>query len=87
MLTLILHRDASATAAARRPARYYRVEVVYNLFGEYSVLRAWGPRGRAGRQVVSWFSNLRDAVTAADHWHLKARARGYHVTKRSYGQT
>lgn len=62
-------------------ARFYRVEVTENLFGEYSVCREWGPRGRAGarsgRQMLVWFSNLRDAVIAADNWRRHATQRGY----------
>ena len=68
MLSFLLLRD-------RR--RFYRVEVSYNLFGEYSVLREWGARGRWGRSVVVWFSNLRDACLAAETWARKAKRRGY----------
>ena len=65
----------------RGDARYYRVDVAYNLFGEYSVLREWGQRGKigvgAGRSTVTWFSNLRDACLAAERWQKRARRRGY----------
>lgn len=78
MLTLLLHRAAPVA----RPS-FYRVEVADNLFGEYTVLREWGAAGRGGRQVVAWFSNLREAVTAADRWHRRAQARGYRLTERA----
>ena len=68
MLNVLLLRD-------RR--RFYRVEVTYNLFGEYSVLREWGARGRWGRSAVVWFSNLRDACMAAERWTGQALRRGY----------
>ena len=68
MLNVLLLRD-------RR--RFYRVEVTYNLFGEYSVLREWGARGRWGRSAVVWFSNLRDACKAAERWLTQAHRRGY----------
>lgn len=62
-------------------ARYYRVDVAYNLFGEYSVLREWGLRGKpganSGNSQVSWFSNLRDACLAAERWQKRAMRRGY----------
>ncbi|MFZ1469525.1 MAG: WGR domain-containing protein [Paracoccaceae bacterium] len=57
--------------------RFYRVEVAETLFGDYAVSRAWGPRGRTGRQRSVWFSNLRDAVVAADTWRRQAMQRGY----------
>jgi predicted DNA-binding WGR domain protein len=62
-------------------ARYYRVDVAYNLFGEYSVLREWGQRGRpgatSGQRQITWFSNLRDACLAAEQWQKRALRRGY----------
>lgn len=62
-------------------ARYYRVDVAYNLFGEYSVLREWGLRGRpganSGHRHITWFSNLRDACLAAERWQTHALRRGY----------
>lgn len=57
--------------------RFYRIEVVNNLFGEYLVMREWGAAGSNGRQLLVWFSNLRDACFAADRWRNKAAKRGY----------
>jgi len=71
LLTFLLTRTAPA-----RP-RFYRVDVAYNLFGEYSVVREWGPAGRKGRQMLVWFSNLRDACLAAERWRRRAQRRGY----------
>ncbi|MFN3723067.1 MAG: WGR domain-containing protein [Paracoccaceae bacterium] len=65
------------TRTAKSYARFYRVEVAYNLFGEYSVVREWGPKGRGGQQLLVWFSNLRDACAAADRWRKRALRRGY----------
>jgi len=62
-------------------ARYYRVDVAYNLFGEYSVLREWGLRGRpgagAGQRRITWFANLREACVAAERSQRRAARRGY----------
>jgi len=62
-------------------ARFYRVDVTHNLFGEYSVLRAWGTSGGVstggGRQLLVWFSNLREACIAAETWQRGALRRGY----------
>jgi len=60
-----------------RPGRFYRVEVAENLFGEYSVLREWGIAGRRVRPLVTWFSNLREAVVAAERWGKGAERRGF----------
>jgi len=62
-------------------ARYYHVDVVDNLFGEYTVLREWGVShgGRCLSEVqrINWFSNLRDACLAAERWRKRAERRGY----------
>lgn len=61
-------------------ARYYRVDLAYNLFGEYSMLREWGlrdTRGTSGTRQVTWFSNLRDACLAAEACQTRAARRGY----------
>ena len=86
MLTLLLtrpakdsphHADPKGQQARGAAERFYRVEVTYNLFGEYSVMREWGPKGRQGRHLLVWFSNLRDACLAAERWHRRAMRRGY----------
>lgn len=66
-------------------ACYYHVDIAYNLFGEYSVLREWGQRGRrgglGGQRRVTWFSNLREACLAAERWQKRALHRGYCILK------
>jgi predicted DNA-binding WGR domain protein len=74
MLSILMIRTARARA------RFYRVDVSHNLFGEYSVVRAWGASGQAGRQLLVWFSNLREACIAAERWQHRARTRGYQET-------
>ncbi|MEZ5798172.1 MAG: WGR domain-containing protein [Paracoccaceae bacterium] len=71
MLSFLLHVEA----------RFYRVELTENLFGEYSVTREWGRRGSRGRQVLVWFANLREAVIAADLWRRQAMRRGYRAER------
>jgi len=73
MLNLILHTPNAG--------RFYRVEISDNLFGEYTVLREWGQHGRAGSRCLRWFSNLRDAVTAAETSRRLAQRRGYHLSE------
>ena len=71
MLTFLLTNESCPRA------RYYRVEVAYNLFGEYSVMREWGPKGRRGAHLLVGFSNLREACVAAERWRKRAMRRGY----------
>jgi predicted DNA-binding WGR domain protein len=81
MLSILLLRKARARA------RFYRVDVTHNLFGEYSVLREWGPAGRQGCHLLVWFSNLREACIAAERWQMRARRRGYVVAPALAGCT
>jgi predicted DNA-binding WGR domain protein len=74
MITLVHHH-------AVKPS-FHRVDVGYNLFGEYSLVREWGVNGQNGVHRITWFSNLRDAVMAADKWHMKASTKGYQLTER-----
>jgi len=76
MITLVHHH-------IQRPT-FYRVDVGYNLFGEYSVVREWGRNGRNGVHRIAWFSNLRDAATAAQNWHMSACTKGYRLTQREF---
>lgn len=71
MLTFLLTRPT------KHVPRYYRVEVAYNLFGEYSVVREWGKAGQRGQHLLVWFSNLREACFAAEQWRKRAMRRGY----------
>jgi predicted DNA-binding WGR domain protein len=64
-------------ARMRSGVRFYRVEVAETLFGDYTVSREWGPRGRTGRRMQVWHGNLRDAVQVADDWRRRAMRRGY----------
>lgn len=88
MLTFLLTRmpegvaktaDSGGAGARTGTARYYRVDVAYNLFGEYSVMREWGPKGSSGQRLLVWFSNLRDACIAAERWRKRAMRRGYSI--------
>lgn len=79
MLTYLCLRETGGAG------RFYRVELGYNLFGEYTVLREWGLRGArgTGRRLVTWYSNLREACLAAERWHQRARRRGYRTSMES----
>ncbi|WP_439562009.1 WGR domain-containing protein [Roseinatronobacter sp.] len=82
MLTLLCHR--TAPDARDVLTHFYRVEVSYNLFGEYTVTREWGRVGSRGCHMSVWFANLRDAVLAADSAARRAATRGYDLTERAF---
>nr|MCC5958297.1 WGR domain-containing protein [Paracoccaceae bacterium] len=82
MLTLLCHR--TAPGARDVLTHFYRVEVSYNLFGEYTVIREWGRVGSRGRHVSEWFANLRDAVLVADSSARRATKRGYDLTQKDF---
>ncbi len=82
MLTLVCHRKAPE--AGDTLTHFYRVEISYNLFGEYTVIREWGRVGTRGRHVSIWFANLREAVLVADHAVHRAAHRGYALTERRF---
>jgi predicted DNA-binding WGR domain protein len=46
-------------------ARYYRIEVVPTLFGNWSLRRIWGRIGTSGRSRAECFPARADAVKAA----------------------
>lgn len=71
MLSILL------TNPSGQRTRFYRVDVDYNLFGEYAVIREWGLRGKKGTRLLLWFSNLREACLAADRYQKRAYRRGY----------
>lgn len=73
MPNCLMYRDTPQTGATR----FYRVEIAYTLFGDFSVLREWGVKGRRGQGLVRLFGNLRDASLAADLWRENALRRGY----------
>lgn len=72
MIGILLHQDATD-----RPRRYLRVEISENLFGEYSLHREWGAEGGKRHSSITWMSNLRDAVIAAEQERQAALACGF----------
>lgn len=67
---LLLRTDPNAT-------RFYRVEIVANLFTEASVIVEWGEVGGRHHRRIACFSDLRAASAAADDYRDRAVARGY----------
>lgn len=73
MTECLMFKTTSKTSSAR----YYRLEILTNLFEEFSVLREWGMRGGKGRQVISLFPDLMSASHAADRLREEKLRKGY----------
>ncbi|QKS11345.1 WGR domain-containing protein (plasmid) [Pseudosulfitobacter pseudonitzschiae] len=45
-------------------ARFYRMAVMPNLFGEWTLYREWGRIGQGGQVRMDWFEDENQAVAA-----------------------
>ena len=62
---------------AKRMLRFYTLQILPNLFGEWGLLRAWGRIGRGGQLRVEWFTTQQEAVKAMQVLERAKRKRGY----------
>lgn len=65
--------------AARNQARFYRMIVLPNLFGAWTLYREWGRIGQGGQVRMDWFDREDDAVAALIDLETLKRRRGYWV--------
>ena len=63
---------------ARNMARFYRVSVGRNLFGDFSVVPEWGRLGTIGRVRVDLFENEHMALGAFEAVERVKKKRGYY---------
>lgn len=49
---------------AKNVARFYRMAVMPNLFGEWTLYREWGRIGQGGQVRMDWFKDENQAVAA-----------------------
>ncbi|WP_425593200.1 WGR domain-containing protein [Jannaschia rubra] len=61
--------------------RYYLIETVAGLFGQFGVQRSWGRRDSVGRRRTDWYDVEDHARTAAAKLANKKQKRGYGVLK------
>ena len=61
----------------RNQARYYRMEILPNLFGEWTLMREWGRIGRGGRCRLDWHETQAGAERALSVLETSKRRRGY----------
>jgi predicted DNA-binding WGR domain protein len=64
---------------AHNVARFYRMSVMPNLFGEWTLLREWGRIGQGGQVRMDWFLDEGQAVAALVTLETSKRLRGYWV--------
>lgn len=60
-------------------ARFYRMVVMPNLFGEWTLCREWGRIGQGGQVRMDWFADEDQAVAALVALEIAKRRRGYWV--------
>lgn len=64
---------------AKNVARFYRMAVIPNLFGEWTLYREWGRIGQGGQVRMDWFKDETQAVAALVTLETSKRQRGYWV--------
>ena len=64
---------------AQKMARFYRIAVMPNLFGEWTLYREWGRKGQGGQVRMDWFEDENQAVAALVILEASKRQRGYWV--------
>lgn len=57
--------------------RYYRLEIIKGLFGEWGLVREWGRIGSSGRMRTDWFGSEHEAKDARFALHMNKAKRGY----------
>ena len=62
---------------ARNQARYYRLELLPNLFGEWTLARSWGRIGRNGQTRLDWYQTRHQAQDAMRTLEYAKQRRGY----------
>lgn len=63
----------------RNLARFYRMNVRPNLFGEWTLEREWGRIGRGGQTRLDWYDTKAEATGALLALETSKRRRGYFV--------
>ena len=58
-------------------ARFYAVEVMPTLFGQWAVVRRWGRVNTDGRRSETWFDDLAVALNSAAEHAAGKYKRGY----------
>jgi len=57
--------------------RFYRMDIVPGLFGDWGLLRNWGRIGSSGQIRTDWFETEEAAKDARFTLHMQKAKRGY----------
>ena len=57
--------------------RFYRMEIMRGLFGDWSLVREWGRIGSSGRVQIDWFDTEAEAKDVRFEIHMQKAKRGY----------
>lgn len=63
----------------KNQARFYRMAVLPNLFGEWTLERQWGRIGQGGQTRMEWYCREVEAEAALVALETAKRRRGYYV--------
>lgn len=57
--------------------RFYHMEIVPGLFGDWELVRNWGRIGSSGKVRTDWFDTEAEAMDARFDLHMKKAKSGY----------
>lgn len=57
--------------------RFYHMDIVRGLFGDWGLVRNWGRIGSSGQVRTDWFDSEADAKDARFDLHMQKAKRGY----------
>ncbi|AKS47833.1 WGR domain-containing protein, predicted DNA-binding domain in MolR [Octadecabacter temperatus] len=57
--------------------RFYHLEILPGLFGDWGLVRNWGRTGSNGQLRTDWFATKGEAKDARFALHMKKAKRGY----------
>lgn len=69
--------DLTRTDPSRNCRRFYRMEIVRGLFGDWALVREWGRVGQAGQVKTDWYGSETEAKDARFTLHMKKARKGY----------
>ena len=69
------------TDPARNIDRFYVVEIMPSLFGDWTVLREWGRRGSAGTVRINSYARRDEAEIAQRRTVKRRRQHGYSLQR------
>ena len=60
-----------------RPTKFYRLDIVPGLFGDWSLVHEWGTIGEEALTCVDWFQTEEEAKEARFAVHMEKAMAGY----------